>query len=220
MAIRQNSSGLARLTVMLLVVMMVILFGVEARAMIKFAVDADPSTSGIQSTVTATSDLEFTVDIVAILDSGSDSLSSYGVSARFDTIELDLVSATELTPSGLLNLTSGVSGTSENIGNGRGEVLTFEAATFGLGPVGPTSFRVGTLTLRAEAPTGDNSDIDIELGEFNTGVDGAFDNNSVPVTPTFIGAAVAIPEPSAFGFLAIASVAAITGWRFCRRHHG
>lgn len=186
----------------------------QAHAAIVYSIDADPNAIGIQSTRAVSPNSTFTVDLVASLPGAADSVSSYGVSVQFDTTELNLSSVTELAPStdvngnalsgSLSNFTSGVSGTSESIGNGLGEIRTFEAGTFGSGPVGPSLFVVGSISFTAANPGGDASDIDILPGEFNSLIDMSFDN-SVPgqrIVPTFVGASVTvIPEPTCVGLL-------------------
>jgi hypothetical protein len=116
-------------------------------------------------------------------------ISSYGVSIQFDD-DLTLAAAApeEKLPSGFqFNLTPGVQGTTAN------SVLTFEAGTFAAGPTtGP--FLAGVVHFVASDPKDDG--IDVTPGFFNTGIDAMFNNAGGQASVQFVGASVAVPEPT------------------------
>ncbi len=104
-------------------------------------------------------------------------ISSFGLSLEFDIDlgdELDLVSVTELTPPGFsFSFTPGVALEQESSATQRGRVLTFEAATLG---VGPDTFVIGRIVFSVRS--GVTSDgADVFLGVFDPGIDGLFDND-------------------------------------------
>ena len=150
--------------------------------------DLDPATPGVQDSLLVAPGAAVTAAVVITVDAGG--LSSYAVSAEFDSLELDLAAspaATELLPAGFdANITPGVESETEDVGGGVGQVLTFEAVAFGLGPAS-TQFTAGTIQFTAPNPT-DGGPYDVESGAFNLSVDGAFDNSGLPVTLGFGGA--------------------------------
>ncbi len=126
-------------------------------------------------------------------------VSSYGISVLFDMDlgnELDLDSVTELLNAPFtFNFDPGCASTQESTGAKVGNVLTCEAATFGAGPPPPTSVAIMELKFLVTANVVDDL-FDIELGFFNPGFDGVFDNAGGSVNPTFGRASVnVIPEP-------------------------
>ena len=153
-------------------------------AAVTISVDMDATTPGIQSTRTAGAGETFTVELVMTVDAAG--VSSYGISANFDTTELSLNGApasTELLPVGFtVNLNAGVNSESP------GQVRTFEATTLSNGPVS-TSFVIGRINFTAPSPVTDGT-ADITLGFFNVGVDGCYDNAGNPVVPTFVSGKV------------------------------
>jgi hypothetical protein len=144
------------------------------------SVDMDLATPGIQTARAALTGNVFTVGIVMSVDASG--VSSYGISALFDNVQLMLngvPAATELLPVGLTNLTAGVISAT----NLPGSVKTFEAFTLGAGPVN-TNFLIGTIAFKVLSVTNDGVP-DITPGFFNAGVDGFYDNLGNPVTPVF-----------------------------------
>jgi hypothetical protein len=179
-----------------------------AFAQVTFSVDMDTITPGIQSTRGTLG--PFTAGLVMTVGPGG--VSSYGISALFDNTELSLAGApasTELQPlgGGGFNFTAGVASESQVLG----QVYTFEAATFGLGPAS-TSITIGTISYTVTALVNDGVP-DITLGFYNAGVDGLFDNAGLPVVPVIADASV-VPEPSA-GVLLLGGMAAT--WLIRRR---
>lgn len=178
-----------------------------AFAQVTLSVDMDTITPGIQSTRSTLP--PFTAGLVMTVGPGG--VSSYGISALFDNTELSLVGApasTELQPlPGGFNFTVGVSSESQALGR----VYTFEAATFGLGPVN-TSFTIGTINFTGTALVNDGLP-DITLGLYNFGIDGLFDNAGNAVVPVFADGFV-VPEPST-GTLLVCGMA--TTWLVRRR---
>jgi hypothetical protein len=159
-----------------------VVFGFVASglAQASFSVDMDPGTPGIQNTRLALPGDLFTVGIV--LSVGAAGVSSYSVSAQFDTTMLSLNGVTPAAnnpalPGGLSPLAA------PTWNNGQGWVHSFNAATFGLGPVS-TNFLVGTINFKV-LPTIKNGSPAITLGFFNTPLDAMFDNSGNPVIPVF-----------------------------------
>ncbi len=157
-------------------------------AQVTLSVDMDTVTPGIQSTWDALGPV--TAGLVMTVGPGG--VSSYGISALFDNTELSLSgvpASTELLPAGLtFNITPGVASESQPLGR----VYTFEAATFGLGPVS-TSITIGTINFTVTSLV-DDAAPDITLGFYNGGIDGLFDNAGNPVVPLFVNGSV-VPEP-------------------------
>ncbi len=153
---------------------------------------------------TITAEIRITAD--------ANGISSYGVSVEFNG-DLDFLSATELLPAAFsFNLSAGVDGSSESSVATPGRVLTFEAATFGVGAVN-VSFLAGTISFRVVAPL--NNGPDITTGLYNAGIDGIFDSEGLELETEFRSAAVT-PEPGTVLLLG-AGIAALTGGRRNRR---
>lgn len=127
--------------------------------------------------------------VVIEIDAGG--LSFDGVSVQFDTQELSLSGADpaqELAPPApVANFDAGVDGFAEDIGGGHGLVSTFEGATLATGLV-KTSFLAANIYSTADSLDGDGTDIDIEPGLYDVGVDFFSDNGDFTVTrPRFWG---------------------------------
>lgn len=202
-----NPKKLLKLTAGLLVC-----FGCAAPAFAQviLSVDMDTGTPGIQSTRNTLG--PFTAGLVMTVGPGG--VSSYGISVLFDNTELSLVGApasTELQPlgGGGFNFTPGVASESQALG----QVFTFEAATFGLGPVS-TSFTFGTINYTVTALV-DDAVPDITLGFYSVGIDGLFDNAGVAVVPVFADGFV-VPEPSTAALLLCGTLAS---WMLRRGRH-
>ena len=161
-----------------------------ALAQVTIDVDMDTITPGIQTTRSTLG--PFTAALVMTVGPGG--VSSYGLSLLFDNTELSLVGvtpATELLPAGFaFNITPGVASFSQALG----QVYTFEAATFGLGPAS-TSFTFGLINYTVTSIVNDGI-ADISPGLFNIGIDGLFDNAGLPVVPT-LNPGFVVPEPNA-----------------------
>jgi hypothetical protein len=155
-----------------------------------YSVDMDLSTPGIQNTRVASPGDVFTVGIVLSVDAAG--VSSYGVSALFDTTVLMLNGVTPAAnnpslPGGLHSLAA------PTWNNGLGWVHSFNGATLGLGPVS-TNFLVGTINFNVLAAFESGSPT-ITLGFFNAALDGMFDNSGNPVTPVFQSGTVVVSPP-------------------------
>ncbi|MFP8881602.1 MAG: PEP-CTERM sorting domain-containing protein [Myxococcota bacterium] len=143
-----------------------------------------------------------TLSATVSLTADSAGVSSYGISLLFDTDfgdELNLISVTELlTAPFAFNLNVGCRSAQESTGSQAGNVLTCEAGTFGAGPALSTVDIIDLVFLVTANVATDGSDI--EIGLFNTGFDGVFDNgvSALSVIPIFGQAAVnlRVPEPS------------------------
>jgi hypothetical protein len=135
-----------------------------------------------------------------VLTADAAGISSYGVSLIFDADgldELDIVSATETLPAPFqFNLTAGVASTLESVPGSAGNILTFEAATFGAGPPPPPSVVIGIVEFLVTANVATDGE-DITSGLFNSGIDDMNDNAGTQITDiTFNGASVGVPEPT------------------------
>lgn len=169
-----------------------------------------------------------TVSLFIELETAADSLAAYGISLRFDNLELELNgTATENDPSvvdpgnPLEPLTAGVSSqTNDRSPAGRsgfpdGQVSLFEAGVFvGDGAIGPRKWEVGSVPFKFLTPDDDGA-FDLMVGFFHT-LDGMIDNDNAGVTPTFVGAAL-VPEP---GETAVAFGLAAAGALLLRRRAG
>lgn len=174
------------------------------KAAVTVAVDMDPGTAGIQSSISVGVGAPVTVDLWMTADVAG--VSSYSVSVAFDNSELTLLGApasTELLPALFtFNFTAGVASESQALGR----VNSFEAATFGAGPVSST-FRIGSISFTATAPV-TNGVLDVTPGLLNAGIDGIFDNASGDLGPgaIFVGGLVNfVPEPSSRSILALSA---------------
>jgi hypothetical protein len=147
--------------------------------------------------------LPLTAQIFVTADAAG--ISSYGISLRFDDdIVLAATPPEEQLPTGFqFNLSAGVGGTNADT------VLTFEAATFGNGPVNER-FLIGVVHFIANDVKDDG--IDAIAGLFNTGIDDVFDNAGASAGVEFIGAQV-VPEPGTLLLLAAGLSGLVAGRR-------
>lgn len=177
----------------------------RSNGQVTVSIDMDTNVPGVQGSRVASPGESF--PIAMWLDVGASGLSSYGVSLLFDTIEFDLMgagAASELLPAGFdFNLTDGVESLLEDIGGGLGRVSTFEAATFGAGPIDST-FIIGTIDFLVDA-IADDGLVDLTPGLFNAGIDGFFSNAGTPILPVFHPGHV-VPEPISLTLLALGAV--------------
>lgn len=176
-----------------------------------FSIDLDPSLSGIQNTRQVSAATQVQANLFLELTETT-SLDSYRTSIIFDNSGLTFVSGT---PSPLANysrqsalplLSGNVFGPFEASSNAFGAGLS--------GPQGP--FLVGSLLFTAQNTPGTFTIRPFEVAN----LDGSFDNNFNPLTPTFLGASVtisAVPEPSSFASLLF--VASIGAAGSCLRKH-
>jgi hypothetical protein len=141
-----------------------------------------------------------TMNLMLQAPDDGDGINSYGVSVKFDD-DLDIILAPgpqESLPSDFVfNLTSGVAGTQESTLAQMGFIYTFEAATFGVGPVGGDPFVIGTFQFLVTSNVADDGP-DIFSGFFNDTIDGIC-KNSGPCWnegPVEFGTATVVPEPS------------------------
>jgi hypothetical protein len=157
-----------------------------APAALMVSVDMDTATPGIQSSISVLPGAALSVDLWATVDAAG--LSSFSISSVFDTTELSLNP-----PGGLAPFVAPM----EN--NALGQVYSFNAGTFGAGPVS-TSFVFGSISFTAPTPVTNGAN-DVSVGYFNAPglVDDAFDNAGISLAPgtVFVGGKVdVIPEPS------------------------
>jgi len=135
---------------------------------------------------------QLVAEIRIIADAGG--VAGYAISLEFDTDfgnELDLVSATKFTPTGLpINLMgTGLASTQESTGGQKGNVLTYEAVA---DPryAGPTGiFVAGEVTFNVTGNVTSDGD-DVFSGTFNAEADGVINNANAIVNPVFRNAAV------------------------------
>jgi hypothetical protein len=184
-------------------------------AAVMLEVDMDDIAPGIQST--RSSSAPFTATLWMTADALG--VSSYSVSVLFDNTELMLdgsPAAIELLPAGFaFNFTLGVASESNGItpNSPAGSVKSFEAATFGPGPVS-SLFPIGTIKFKVLSVVDDGSP-DVGIGLFNTGVDGISDSVGGDLAPSAIyTAGRVVPEPGS-----IALLLAGTGALSLRRRH-
>ena len=171
-------------------------------AAVMIEVDMDDITPGIQSTRSSLA--PFTATLWMTADPAG--VSSYSVSVLFDNTELMLdgsPAATEFLPVGFtFNFTAGVASESNGItpNSPAGSVNSFEAATFGPGPVS-SLFPIGTIKFKVLSIVNDGSP-DVSIGLFNAGADGISDSVGGDLAPTAIYVAGrVVPEPSSIALL-------------------
>ncbi len=171
-------------------------------AAVMVEVDMDDITPGIQSTRSSSS--PFTATLWMTADASG--VSSYAVSVLFDNTELMLdggSAATEFLPAGFaFNFSIGVASESNGItpNSPAGSVNSFEAATFGPGPVS-SLFPIGTIKFKVLSVVDDGSP-DVSIGLFNGGVDGISDSVGGDLAPTAIYVAGrVVPEPGSVALL-------------------
>lgn len=164
----------------------------SASAAVVISVDMDTSLAGIQPVRLASAGDTFTANLLMTVDAAG--VSSYSISANFDTAELTLDGAPAASypalPGGLSP------GTAPVEDSALGKAWSFNAFTAGVGPSLAT-FVFGSIKFKVVTPTTDLLD-DVTPGFFNLpgALDSFFDNAGNPVTPTFVGGAVnAVPEP-------------------------
>ncbi len=167
----------------------------DGSAAVLISVDMDPATVGIQSTRLAGAGDLFTADLIMTV--GAEGVSSYGVSANFDTAELALdgspAASYPVLPGGL------AAGPAPLEDNSLGRAWYFNAFTGGTGP-SLTTFVFGKIKFKVTVPVTDVSE-DVTPGffYFPGGFDSMFDNAGGSITPTFVGGTVnVVPEPGAF----------------------
>ena len=171
-------------------------------AAVMIEVDMDDITPGIQST--RSSSALFTATLWMTADPAG--VSSYSVSVLFDNTELMLdgsPAASEFLPVGFaFNFTPGVASESNGItpNSPAGSVNSFEAATFGPGPVS-SLFPIGTIKFKVLSIVNDGSP-DVSIGLFNGGIDGISDSGGGDLAPTAIYVAGrVVPEPGSIALL-------------------
>jgi hypothetical protein len=168
----------------------------DCDAAITFAIDLDTNTTGIQNTRTVTVGQNFNVDLFIILSDGT-SASSWQLSTQYSPSLLNLVSRNEFNPGGMTE-----SDTSNPTSGGLIRRLGFDAQ------VGPTSpFSQSFARFNFDAILAGTSTI--TPGFFETGLDGAFDNNFDVLTPVFAGGTLtisAVPEPTSLVLILAALV--------------
>lgn len=186
-----------------------------ASAAVVVSVDMDTSTPGIiDSSISVAPGASLSVNLWLTVDASG--LSSFSISALFDTGELSLnppagpAASQPALPGGLINFPPIPA---EN--NALGRVYSFQGGTFGTGPVS-TSFIFGSIAFTAPTPLTDGLN-DVSVGFFNGGFDDIFNNAGVSVAPTtvFVGGKVnAVPEPAS-GALLVAGISTLS----LRRRH-
>ncbi|MFV2065920.1 MAG: PEP-CTERM sorting domain-containing protein [Pirellulales bacterium] len=211
--------------------------------LIEFSIDLIPGNGAgvIDTTRTVGLGQNFTVDLLGTLTTTAGTpatLSIYGVSVQYDTAPLDLnpagstTAATEALPAAdvfgvafpapggafSFNLDAGVTGATESVGGGKGQVSTFEAGTFGAGPdttnQSSITFLVGSINFTATA-LGTST---LTPGAFNVGFDGFSDNLGGSVVPTFNSGTITVtPEPGSLMLMGLAAMSSLCGYGLRRR---
>ncbi len=191
----------------------------RSHAAVVLSVDFDALTSGIQSSLTATSGQTIAADIVLSLTETT-SLSAFQFSVMFDRTELTFVSRSESFPAGFGFVETDTTNTNNlGISGTQGLLFRFGGDT-GAGPVAPAGpFVVASLAFTASQPTGAATDIDIVPMRLTSEGDDFLVNGTFAVIPTaqlvFNGGSVtaAIPEPSTMGLVMAGFAVASTGIR-------
>ncbi len=173
------------------------------------------STTGAGAVGSATIDVAPGDIVTATIRLSADAagVSSYALSIEFDSDlndELDLISVTEALPVGFqFNFTSGVASTQESSSSQMGNVLSFEAGTFGAGPAS-TTFAIGTIEFQVSSNVARDGP-DIFSGAFNVGFDDIFDNQGVRITDSasFGSATVGVPVVPGLGLPGLLLLAAL-----------
>ncbi|MFN0067559.1 MAG: hypothetical protein ACKVYV_07975 [Limisphaerales bacterium] len=191
------------------------------------AAQAGVIVSAVPSATSVSAGDTITVRLFIELETAADSLAAYGISLRFDNLEMELNgTATENDPSvvdpgnPLEPFTTGPGAQTNDrspsgrSGLGDGQVSFFEAGTLDDGAFGPRRWEVGSVPFKVLTPV-DDAGFDLLVGFFHT-LDGMIDNNNADVTPTFVGAAI-VPEP---GETAVAFGLAAAGALLLRRRAG
>lgn len=206
-----------------------LLAGAAAEGAIIVSVDADATTPVIDAVRTVTAGDTITVALVLEMTAATDTLSAYGVSLRFDNLELTLDgTAVENDPSAVDStagnpmspFTSGVgSQTDDRSPGGRtgtddGEVSWFEAAALLGAASGVRSWVIGTVPFEVLV-VADDGRIDMTPGFFDL-ADAMWDGSFSALSPTFVGATL-VPEP---GETAVAFGLAAAGALLVRRRAG
>ncbi len=179
----------------------------DGSAAVVISVDMDPSTPLVVDPVRFASvgDL-FTANLVMTV--GAEGVSSYSISANFDTAELTLDGSPAASYPALPGTL--VAGAAPFEDSAMGKAWSFSGFTGGTGP-SLTSFVFGTIKFKAVTPVTDVPD-DVTPGFFNFpgAIDSLFDNSGTAVTPTFVGGKVnVIPEPAS-GALLLGGVAVLS----------
>ena len=190
----------------------------ETNAAITISIDMDTSTAGIQSTRTASVGDTFSANLVFDLGASFPTgLSAYGVTVRFDTVELSLNGAsTESGPTGWLNLTVGVDHETETLAppnSSLGELNNFEAYTLGLA-LTSGSFIAGTINFTVASVLSDGL-ADVIPGNYG-GADGLGDKDyaTIDFSTVTINPGYVVPEPQAY---ALCAGLGLLGWASYRR---
>ena len=173
----------------------------DGSAAVVISVDMDPGTVGIQSVRLASPGDFITVDLIMTV--GAEGVSSYSVSANFDTGELSLDGSPAASyPALPAPLVAGAAAFEDSA---MGKAWSFSAFTGGTGP-SLTSFVFGKIKFMVTTPVTDLSE-DVTPGFFNLpgALDSMFDNTlpvGSPIAPTFVGGYVnVVPEPGALACL-------------------
>jgi len=168
------------------------------------AIDMDPSSPGtIETTLTASNGDPITVAVV--LDLGASyapGVFSYGITVRFDTVELSFNGApasANTIPAGWTSFAPTPTET-ENIGGGLGEVFNFNAfdPSFAAS-LGSGMHVLGTISFTADGVSGDLGDITPYI---TAGFDGIIDSGGLEVTSSFVlQSGAVVPEPAHAGLV-------------------
>lgn len=187
-----------------------------APAAVVVSVDMDTVTPGIQSSITVVPGTAFSVDLWITVDALG--LSSFSISAVFDTSELSLsppagpAASQPALPGGLTPFAPPTES------NALGHVYSFNGGTFGPGPAS-TSFIFGSISFTAPTPITDASN-DVSVGYFN--FPGIIDDASTSGGASLLGATTftggkvnVVPEPAS-AVLLLAGAGMLSAGR-CRR---
>jgi len=179
------------LNVLLILLLVIMVSSSITFAGVNFRIDMDTSTPGYQDTILALPGNTFTSNIEAILDSSADTLSSFSYSVWWDTAELSTPTITDITTFPLGSSWSDWG----YVEIASPYIKSFTQVHWTSFAEGPITQIVASINWTASNLVTDGN-LDVNIGFYNSGVDGAYDKNGIAVTPTFTGGSVNLaPEP-------------------------
>lgn len=171
-------------------------------------VDLDPGDMGMDIMTSRAYAVGETVNVDFVLEVTEDTLlSTYVFSVFYDSTELSYVSRAETPgniPGGWSEINPGSQGSDTNL------LYLFDALGNTALSAAQGRFVVASATFTAIAPAGDMTDVDLQVGLYNTAVDGFLNQAFDPIPAgqlMFPGASItAVPEPSVLTLCLLSSL--------------